>query len=475
MGKQNIKNGQVFALFIEMRFKIFICCLLSLGNSLLSQHRNFQDQAWDFGDVNFWNNDTAWFTVTNATDKKLVFLPTYNSENVQLIFSGKFAESGESVKIGMVYYSEKLGKFNMVVPIYINLRGEPIRFTLRGNIKSFNPLAQMRCPVVNGNASENKPEKVVAIEVRDLKTEELLVPDALSVKNRHNQIINLSRKDMEYQMAVPSGAYKVTAAKNGYNDYLALINLEPYQLRFVVYLEKLDLPPVAEETEDDFSEEDAIPEPVIEVTAEVHEHQKDTSVAEITISEGLNENYKLNNVIMIVDVSSSMNRGGKLDALKSSFNTLIDALRPSDLVSIISMNSNAELIQEPVGVSKKDSLKSKIETMKALGGTNGGAALQLAYNLAKKNFIPDGNNQIIIATDGIFYGGTLTRRQIEALIAQGSSDGIHLSAVAFGSDPKAILFLSNLTEKGSGTFVQVSESAPNENALLDMIKNQSRR
>jgi Ca-activated chloride channel family protein len=158
------------------------------------------------------------------------------------------------------------------------------------------------------------------------------------------------------------------------------------------------------------------------------------------------DEYKLNNIILIVDVSSSMNRGGKFEALRGSFNTLVDALRRDDVISIISMSSNAELVQEPVGVYEKDSLKSRVARIKPLGGTNGGAAISLAYKLAEEHFIEGGNNQVIIATDGVFYGGALTRREIEELIGKGNIKGIHMSTVAFGSDPKAMMFLENLAQ-----------------------------
>jgi Ca-activated chloride channel family protein len=187
------------------------------------------------------------------------------------------------------------------------------------------------------------------------------------------------------------------------------------------------------------------------------------------------KDYKFNNIIIIVDVSASMNRGGKLDGLKSSFNILIDALRPSDRICIISMASGAAVVQAPVGVYEKDSLKARMGRMEAKGSTNGGAAIELAYQLASQNYMAEGNNQIIIATDGVFYGGSLTRKEIEEKIKKGNENGIHFSALAFGTDPKAKLFLSDLSQMGGGSMVQISDPAAAEGQLLEMIKTQSKR
>ena len=184
--------------------------------------------------------------------------------------------------------------------------------------------------------------------------------------------------------------------------------------------------------------------------------------------------YKLNNVILIVDVSSSMNRYGKLDQLRTSFGILVDALRVNDRVTVISMSSEAQIVQPTTGVIDRDSLKSKMNSIKANGGTNGGAAIQLAYRIAKEHFVEGGNNQVIIATDGIFYGGSLSRKEMENIIASGNTSGIHLSTVAFGSDPKALQFLQNLSTLGGGSNIQINQHDDQE-LLLQMIKLQSRR
>lgn len=457
---------------------VFLQCF-----SATAQKNPFQDQTWDFGDVVFWNNDTAWFTIRNATEKNLTFLPTYYNENFQVFYSSRNAAPGESIQLGITYYTTAKGKFQVSIPLYINLRGEPISFTLKGNIKSFDPMAQLRCPTVNTGANAEDLQKIITVEVRDIETEEILTPDELIVKSRNNQKIRLEEKDQIFKMSASPGTYRVTCSKKQYHNYLAVINLEPYQLKYIVYLEKLPSVEIPLPTPPDpvvSISEDTIQLVEVNVSGDVHLHPKPTVPDEDTLvvpkSNGLDYNeFKYNNIIIIVDVSASMNRNGKLDGLKSAFNILVDALRPGDRLAIVAMSSQAEVLQEPIGVYEKDSLKARMGRMKAGGSTNGGAAIQTAYQLAHQNFMPDGNNQVIIATDGVFYGGTLTRKQIEQLISQGNSEGIHLSTVALGSDPKALDFLSNLATTGGGSEVHIQNPQAAEQQLLEMIKTQSRR
>jgi Ca-activated chloride channel family protein len=170
----------------------------------------------------------------------------------------------------------------------------------------------------------------------------------------------------------------------------------------------------------------------------------------------------------------SMKRDNKLDNLKSSISILLDALRPEDKLGIIGFSSQAVLIQNPEPVAEKDSIKARLNRMKATGGTNGGAALKMAYALAEEHFIVGGNNQIIIATDGLFGGGDLSRKDMEKLIVTGNGKGIHLSTLGFGFDPKALDFLKHLSDLGGGNHLNPMLEAIGQQGLLEMVKNQSK-
>jgi hypothetical protein len=475
----------------------FVIVLCFFAANAFSQAVSVDRMMWDFGDVAYWKNDTAWFHVRNASSKNLIFLPTFYNEDFRVLFSSRAVEPGQSVDVGVIFYLQDKGRFSVQVPLYINIKPDPIVFTIKGNIKGFDPSAQLKCPIVNGGADINRLEKVITIEVRDRITEEILDPDDIWVRTRDNKRVDLEHVNRFYQMKVFAGSFRIGAGKRGYEDYLALINLEPYQNHFIIYLDKKAIQPepdpIPERIKDTFisnkrpvevnthTEIDSSDDWMLEEEEE-HTH-KDTLPEKPEIikvkptPDGIldKEMYTFNNIILIVDVSASMKRENKLDNLKSAVEILIDAFRVEDKVGIVSLASNATLVQVPVYVVEKDSLKNKMNSMTASGATNGGAALQMAYALAKTHYMPSGNNQIIIATDGVFSGGNLTRKDMEKMILDANAKGIHLSTIGLGADPKAMTFLQNLSAIGGGQFVQIKAAGEEKSQLLDMIKTQSHK
>ncbi len=456
-----------------------------------AQVPQFEDQTWNFGEVAHWKNDTAFFKVRNGTSRNLIFLPTYYNQDFIIMFSSRAAEPGETILVGIVYFTEHKGKFDVEVPLYVNLKPDPIHYRLKGNIKGFDPAAFLRCPAVNEGPSPRHLEKVVTLEVRDRETDILLKPDRIAVRTNENKKIELTRLELEYEMSILPGGYTITAEKKGYDNYFALVILEPYQNKFVIYLDKsivaedFSSPLLTVVNSDSIRKAESRKSRDVvspdtfrskEIVDETDFHSHSDTVAKNEVENGLLlASYKFNNIVFIIDVSASMNRNGKLDLLKTSYNTLIDALRENDKVGVITMASIASIVQAPTGVIEKDSLKSRVGNMKAAGSTNAGAALELAYKLATENFIEGGNNQIIIATDGVFFGGSLSRKQMESLIALSAAKGVHLSTVGIGTDPKAMQFLQMLSTTGAGSFVQIADMLTDKAAILEMIKLQSQR
>ncbi|MEK0421292.1 MAG: hypothetical protein RLZZ161_1143 [Bacteroidota bacterium] len=428
-------------------------------------------QAWDFGDVMFWKNDTARFKVKNATEKDFVFLPTYYKENVAVYFSSRLVEPGKTVEISMVYYTTRKGKFQLDIPLYISSRAEPLVFKLKGNIKGFDPAAQLRCPVVNPtSADENRQQKMVHVEIRNRVTDERIKPDEFSVKENSGKRVRLEPHSEGFRMAVAPGNYRVSCTKAGFDDYLALITLEPYQSKFIIYMDpKPTEDPVVTENDAGSGRDAASSDLILMDTIESEEH--------IHPDEGLLESnlYKINNLVFIVDASMSMKREGKMETLKSTMAILVSALRSDDRLGVIGFSNQAKVIHPHGPVDNKDSIYNRINRLKTEGGTNGGAALQLAYQQAKQHFQADGNNQIVIVTDGVFTTGGMSRKAMDKLISDANKEGIHLSTIMVGQNPTALDLLKHLSTLGGGNNIHILPEANQQSMLLEMVKTQSRR
>lgn len=461
---------------------LLLILMIGIFSTVFAQNIEVKKNVYDYGEVRDWKNDTARFEVKNGTAKLLYFLPTKYAEEYQILLSAKSADPGETIQVAIVYYPSTKGKFLAKIPLYFNLSPDPVVLSIKGNIKSFDPSAQIKCPVVNDEPAATV-EKIITIEVRNRMNDEILIADQLQIFTRNNKNIGYEKSGAEYEAKMESGEYRVVCRKTGFDDYAALIRILPYQNRFVVYLspeeKKAEVlvsndktPSETSITQDRAtSKETIVTPPASKETIEIdsHEHEESNYKTQVERKVLDPKKYKTNNLIFIVDISTSMKKEGKLDQLKASMTYLIQALRPEDKITIIALNSTAKVLQSPTHVYQKDSLTKTIEKMKAEGSTNAGAALSLAYQIANQNFIDSGNNQIIIATDGAFNYGNISKKEMEKNIAIQSLNNIFLSTLAFGNDERALAFLANLAEIGKGNYVQ----SQNTEDLLDMLKTQS--
>jgi Ca-activated chloride channel family protein len=123
-----------------------------------------------------------------------------------------------------------------------------------------------------------------------------------------------------------------------------------------------------------------------------------------------------NNLVFLIDVSGSMQSPGKLELIKPAFKLLIDQLRPEDKVAIVTYAGNAGLVLPSTSGADKKRIQSAIDNLTAGGSTAGAQGIQLAYKIALENFIEDGNNRVILATDGDFNVGVSSYEGLLSLI-----------------------------------------------------------
>jgi uncharacterized protein YegL len=186
------------------------------------------------------------------------------------------------------------------------------------------------------------------------------------------------------------------------------------------------------------------------------------------------EQYAFNNIVFLIDVSSSMSLSDRLPLLKQSMQTLIAELRPVDRVSVITYASNAKVICPSKPVTHKDELSAIIESLVAGGSTSADKGLQLAHDVVIDNYITDGNNQLIIATDGSF---SLTEKDLN-LFRDGTANNKPLTVlvIGFGKNKDAQKGLREMARKFQGSYTLIRKDQEESNrALLEEIKKNSRK
>ena len=158
------------------------------------------------------------------------------------------------------------------------------------------------------------------------------------------------------------------------------------------------------------------------------------------------------NLVFLLDVSGSMNAADKLPLVKQSLRLLVDQMREQDYVSLVVYAGAAGLVLEPTSGANKDAIIEALERLEAGGSTAGGAGLRLAYDVARRNFRRDGNNRVILATDGDFNVGESSDAGMIRLIEDKRQGGTFLTVLGFGTGNLQNEKMQSIAQHGNGNY-----------------------
>ncbi len=167
------------------------------------------------------------------------------------------------------------------------------------------------------------------------------------------------------------------------------------------------------------------------------------------------EQLPASNLVFLIDVSGSMWGANRLDLVKSSLKLLVNNLRNKDKVAIVTYAGSAGVKLEATSGGDKQKIREAIDELTAGGSTAGGAGIHLAYQIAKKNFISDGNNRIILCSDGDFNVGVSSAEGLEQLIEKERKSGVHLTVLGYGMGNYKDKKIQVLAEKGNGNHAYI--------------------
>jgi Ca-activated chloride channel homolog len=174
-----------------------------------------------------------------------------------------------------------------------------------------------------------------------------------------------------------------------------------------------------------------------------------------------------NNLVFLLDVSGSMSDANKLPLVKSSLNMLLEQMRPSDRIAIVVYAGAAGLVLPSTTVKDKQKIKDALENLNAGGSTAGGAGIELAYKTAKENFMKEGNNRIILCTDGDFNVGISEDKSLENLIEEERKDGVYLTVLGFGMGNYKDSKMEILADKGNGNYAYIDNIQEAKKTLVN--------
>lgn len=181
------------------------------------------------------------------------------------------------------------------------------------------------------------------------------------------------------------------------------------------------------------------------------------------------EQRPASNLVFLIDVSGSMGHAKKLPLVKSAFRMLLDQLDERDTIAIVVYAGASGLVLPTTGADSKSRINRALNRLSAGGSTNGGDGIELAYAIAKDNFIEGGINRVILCTDGDFNVGVTNRSDLIELIQEKAKDDIFLSVLGFGTGNYKDATMENLADKGNGNYAYIDSLLEARKTLVSQM------
>jgi Ca-activated chloride channel homolog len=175
------------------------------------------------------------------------------------------------------------------------------------------------------------------------------------------------------------------------------------------------------------------------------------------------------NVVFLLDVSGSMSPANKLPLVKDAMRMMIERLTEKDRVAIVVYAGAAGCVLEGTPGNQQATFLAALDRLQAGGSTNGGDGIQLAYQLARDQFIPGGNNRVVLCTDGDFNVGVTSTQQLVELVAQNAKSKIFLTVLGFGMGNTNDAMMEQISNRGNGVYGFVDSWREAKRQMVDQL------
>jgi uncharacterized protein YegL len=446
---------------MKLSFLFLVFTLMSFG--VKAQTPQAEPRNLEFGRVEEANSLNSYLVIRNTGKKALILLRAEAPKEFTVSAGKKIIPSGDTLHLNFSFRPSRAGKFKETIQLYYNGSPEPYSIEVKGELKKL--LAKDLSACVNfdpklgtfskGNASFPLMSKH-SIRFMDATTGKLIKEGSiLYISQTSREKSERTTYDGILENMIPIGPYAFVVSAPGY-ETLMMEKYIPMSGAKETFM--LAPTPISKEQMDSVQKE-----PPAEIPGKLN--------SSTILDERI---YKPNNIVFLIDISGSMKEPEKLPLLKLSMVKLMEPIRPIDKITIVTYGTDVRIAVPTVSGNEKKRVLELIDTLNANGVTAGSKGLQTAYTIAQEQFISGGNNQVILATDGAFRVGVKDRKMIENSSKNPNQTTI-LSVIGFGCKPEALKMLGELTKQGAGSLIQVNNSNQAENALLDEIKNRSKR
>ncbi len=170
----------------------------------------------------------------------------------------------------------------------------------------------------------------------------------------------------------------------------------------------------------------------------------------------------------VIDVSGSMGYENRLELVKDALALMVEELRPSDKVGIVTYGDYAKVVLEHTAVGE-----NQWHILRAIGGLRAGGStyaedgLVTGYNLATEAFDPEFTNRVILCSDGVANVGRTGHEAILRQIRNSAADEIYLTTVGFGMGNYNDILMEQLADNGDGFYTYVDSLKEAERVFVN--------
>jgi len=173
------------------------------------------------------------------------------------------------------------------------------------------------------------------------------------------------------------------------------------------------------------------------------------------------------NLVFLIDVSGSMRSSNKLELLKEGFLLYADFMRPQDKIAIVTYAGEAGVLLHSTSGGDKQTIKNAINQLTSGGGTNGAGGIIAAYEIAQANFITNGNNRVVLGTDGDFNVGLSSQDELIELIEEKRESNVFLSVLGVGTGNYQDGKMEQLANNGNGNYEYIDDLDQARKVFID--------
>jgi len=428
---------------------------LLISFSAWGQKAEFQNNALDLGRFSEAGSIRFKAIIKNSGTKPLVLLRADAPKNIDVNVTRKTVQPNDTLEVTLVYHPLAAGLFKNTIQFVTNSIPEAAPFTFSGTIDKLLNDNLLHCvdfkPKAKGEAAIIEMQALHRAFISDAMSGKPLRQAEITYIDKQGNVrtIQLNSSNGYLEHTTPVGYYALIVKSPGYTSLFLeqFISNRSTSQNYMLTPEKSEQLLVAKS--------DVAPRPISD-----------------TLDNSL---YKPNHIVFLIDASGSMKEDDKLPLLKKAIVQLIEPLRSADFISIISYADKVEVLVSNKSGSEKKDLKEVVNSLKAEGVTAGSAGLNKAYELMLQHYIVGGNNQVLLATDGVFRLSASQRKSVETQ-AKSAERPVILSIVAMGNDDAALNMLTNLSLKGNGNLIHLNGSSEEKTKLiLQEIMNRSLR